>query len=352
MRSNDRFLAALHHQPVDRLPRTYEANAGIDARLKTHFGLSAHDDEGVQRCLGIDLRAGWPGYTGPSLHHADPAHPDWQVDSDWGIQRRWAQHASGGYWDFCGFPLRDADEAQAAAWPLPDPDRYDYAGFAGWCQAQGDHAVALGNAGVIDLLNGTGMLRGVERTMLDLGEGAGAGLVLMARRAQHHLAVLARTLEACRGLIDVVWLGEDLGSQRGPLISMATWRRHLRPWHAQAITCARSFGIPVMMHSCGASSWVYDDLIGLGVTAVDTLQPEAAGMDAATLKARFGGRLAFHGGISTGGVLAHGRPDEVRAEVRRVAEILGAGGGYCLAPTHMIQDDTPVENVLAMYAAA
>jgi uroporphyrinogen decarboxylase len=87
----------------------------------------------------------------------------------------------------------------------------------------------------------------------------------------------------------------------------------------------------------------------MGVTAVDTLQPEAANMAPEHLKKTFGSRLAFHGCISTAGPLATGTPDEVRAYCRRTLDIMKPGGGYCMAPTHQIQDNSPVENVLAMY---
>ena len=87
----------------------------------------------------------------------------------------------------------------------------------------------------------------------------------------------------------------------------------------------------------------------MGIDAVDTLQPEAADMEPAVLKRRFGSRLAFHGGISTGGMLANGTTAQAQAEVASVLTTMMAGGGYALSPAHAIQDDTPVGNVLAMY---
>ena len=70
------------------------------------------------------------------------------------------------------------------------------------------------------------------------------------------------------------------------------------------------------------------------------------------LKTTFGDRLAFHGCIPTGGVMADGTPEEVREVCRRTLEIMMPGGGYCFAPSHMLQDNTPLENALAMYGAA
>ena len=107
-----------------------------------------------------------------------------------------------------------------------------------------------------------------------------------------------------------------------------------------------------MVHTCGSSSWAYDDFIEMGVSVVDTLQPEAKNMQPAYLKQRFGGKLAFHGCISTAGPVAYGTVDDVVANVRETLEIMMPGGGYALAPTHQLQDNSPTENVLAMYEAA
>ena len=107
-----------------------------------------------------------------------------------------------------------------------------------------------------------------------------------------------------------------------------------------------------MIHSCGSSSWAFDEFLDLGITAVDTLQPEAANMAPRYLKSRWGDRLAFHGCISTAGPVAYGTVADVRRNVRETLEIMMPGGGYCLAPTHQLQDNSPTENVLAMYEAA
>ena len=107
-----------------------------------------------------------------------------------------------------------------------------------------------------------------------------------------------------------------------------------------------------MIHTCGSSSWAYEDFIDMGVDAVDTLQPEAANMSPEYLKATFGGRLAFHGCISTAGPVSFGTVDDVVADCRRTLDIMMPGGGYCFAPTHQLQDNSPTENVLAMYETA
>ncbi len=147
-------------------------------------------------------------------------------------------------------------------------------------------------------------------------------------------------------------MGEDLGTQIAPLISAATYRKHLRPFHQRVVDLARSFDLPAMIHTCGSSSWVYEDFIEMGVKAVDTLQPEATNMSPAYLKKNFGGRLAFHGCISTAGAVSFGSVQDVIDDCRKTLEIMMPGGGYCFAPTHCLQDNSPLENVLAMYETA
>ncbi len=102
------------------------------------------------------------------------------------------------------------------------------------------------------------------------------------------------------------------------------------------------------MHSCGSSSWAYDDFIEIGISIVDTLQLEAKDMVPAYLKARYGDQLSFHGCISTAGPLAYGTVDDVVANVRETLEIMMPGGKNALAPTHAIQDNSPTEYVVAM----
>ena len=107
-----------------------------------------------------------------------------------------------------------------------------------------------------------------------------------------------------------------------------------------------------MIHTCGSSSWAYDDFIEMGIEVVDTLQPEAKDMSPSYLKKTFGDRLAFHGCISTAGPVSFGTVQEIIEYCKNTLEIMMPGGGYCFAPTHALQDNSPTENVVAMYEAA
>jgi uroporphyrinogen decarboxylase len=346
--SKDRVLATLNFQEPDRVPINYFANADIDRRLKVHFQLKAGDHQGLAQALGVDFHGIDVPYRGPRLH---PDVPGRSVDI-WGIHRRWIEHDSGGYWDYCDFPLKEANLEVVEKWPLPSPDDFDYSDVVECCRRNKNYALYVGHAGTGDIINSTGMIRSMEQVLVDLITDDPAGLRYIERKIAIQLEIVRRILEAAQGNIDFMWLGEDLGTQLAPMISLELFRKHIRPRHQKFVDLAKSFNLPVMIHTCGSSSWAYEDFIQMGINAVDTLQPEAVNMSPEYLKRAFGGRLAFHGCISTAGPVAYGTTDAVRENVKETLEIMMPGAGYCFAPTHALQDNSPTENVVTMYQAA
>jgi len=349
MNSKERVRTFLGKGIPDRVPMNFAGNGGIIKRLKDHFKLPENDYEGLLRALDVDFRGLQPAYRGPKLHADLPEKG--VVADNWGIHRKWIEHSSGGYWDYCDFPLKDATEDKIASWPMPLPDDFDYSMIPGECERLKEYGVYTGHAGTGDIINSTGMLMTMENALVGLISDDPAMNLLIKRRTEIQLEVVRRTLEAAKGRIDLLHIGEDLGTQIAPMISLDLFRRKIRPVHQRFIDLAKSFSIPVMIHSCGSSSWAFPDFIEMGISVVDTLQPEAKSMSPEFLKNSFGGRLAFHGAVSTAGPLAYGTPEEVRECCRSTLKTLMPGGGYAFAPTHSIQDNTPLENVLAMYEA-
>ncbi len=348
MCSKERVLTAFARQEPDRVPINYFYNENIDQRLKQHYGLKANDDEALRQILGVDFRTPYVPYVGPKLFDDVPGR---QVDI-MGVHRVWVENAYGGYWDYVDFPLKDATLDEIAAWPMPNPDDFDTSQVAAQCQMWEQYCLSIGDPGITDFINSTGFLRSMEQVLVDLITDEPACLAYFDKKLAFQLGLMERILDAANGRIDIFWMGEDLGTQRGPMISKKLYRKHLRPRHQQMIDLAKSYDLPVVMHSCGSSSWAFDDFIEMGINVVDTLQPEVKDMAPAYLKATYGDRLAFHGCISTAGPVAYGTVQETIDDVRQKLEIMMPGGGYALSPTHQLQDNSPTENVVAMYETA
>ena len=158
-----------------------------------------------------------------------------------------------------------------------------------------------------------------------------------------------RAAEATRGRIDLYLLISDLGSQAGPLISVSMFRQFVAPYIQEMTDCIHSLGGKVLYHSCGMIRPFIPDLIEAGIDVLDPIQPIGPSMAPESLKAEFGDRLCFHGGIDVQHLLVRGTPEEIQAEVRRYCTGLGHNGGYILGPTHLFQPDIPPENILAVY---
>ncbi len=136
------------------------------------------------------------------------------------------------------------------------------------------------------------------------------------------------------------------------MISPKMLRSYLSPWIKKLADLAHQYNIKVLFHTDGNVRRIIPDLIEWGVDILDPLQPEVPQMNAQELKTAFGDRLSFSGGISAQKTLPRGSTEDVQAEVKRVIEQLGTGGGYILSPGHpSLQGDIPVENIVAMYQA-
>ena len=347
MTAKERVLRTFNHEKADRVPVNYLANPAIHKRVAAALGVPA-DKDAVDDALGVDFKELMPRYTGRPLFSPREGR---RVNPLTGAVQRWVPNQDGGYWDHCDFPLAEADDETIANWLVPDPDDFDYDELLDRCKLYRHKAVHFGHPGVSDVMNNTGMIRGMENIYMDLALETESVMTLLDRRMKAELAMFERALDKCRDYVDFIWTGEDLGTQRAPLISLDMFRAQIRPRHQPLIDLASSYGKPVMIHCCGSSSWAFEDFIEMGIRAVDTLQPEAADMDPACLARKYGGRLAFHGCISTA-KLAVMTPEAVVQNVAETLETMMPHHGYCLAPTHYLQDNTPVENVIAMYQTA
>jgi uroporphyrinogen decarboxylase len=149
-----------------------------------------------------------------------------------------------------------------------------------------------------------------------------------------------------------VFTADDIGGQDGLLISLKMWEQFIKPYHVRLNAAIHEHGARVIYHSDGGIMDAVAGLIDMKIDVLQALQFDATGMDAVQLKALYGGRLSFQGGVSVQKTLPFGTPDQVREEVEHLISTLGRNGGYILGPSHCIQAGTPPENIYAMFETA
>jgi uroporphyrinogen decarboxylase len=360
MTPRERVRAALNHAQPDYTPCDYYATPEIHAALLRHFGLGEArcvsgtmggsvgglEDAGLAERLGTDIRYVNPPYIGPPLASFD----DGSSMNLWGIRRSPLANEFGEYAEPVESPYAAwTTIEEAEKFPWPSPDWFDYGALPALCAKYPQAAIAAGGTHVQDFINGVAFGRGVEQVLLDIAAEEPVYLHIVERRHRFYLAFIERILAAARGRIDLIHCGDDFGSQRGPLISPASFDRLFAARKKDLFDLVHAYGAKVSHHCCGSSRDLIPRFIRCGMDALQTIQPQAAGMDPYELKRDFAGQIALHGAVDVQGWLQRARPGEIAAEVNRLMDEVGAGGGFILAPSHHIQPDTPLENVLAVY---
>ncbi|MBE9566239.1 MAG: hypothetical protein IMF16_05790 [Proteobacteria bacterium] len=176
-----------------------------------------------------------------------------------------------------------------------------------------------------------------------------AGLV--GKVAEGYLDINEAVFSRCAKWVDVCYFGSDFGTQDSLFVSRDLIRRFFLPHVRRLAEQAKGYGLKVMYHTCGAVSELIPDLIECGVEVLDPVQTAAAGMEPARLAELYGGKIAFHGGISTQRTLPQASPEEVGEVVTRMIGELGPTG-YIAGPDQWFMEDVPLANMEAMYAAA
>jgi uroporphyrinogen-III decarboxylase len=242
-----------------------------------------------------------------------------------------------------GFPL--ADDGAIDAYEPPDPGRPElYADSERVIREYGADYWIVGVT-VTTIWETAWALRGYQQLLMDLVGDPDLADRILEIPFRYHLAAAERL--AAMG-VDMLWTGDDIGSQRGMLMAPDTWRRFLKPRMAELISRVKAIkpDLLVAYHTDGDVREVIGDLIEIGVDVLNPVQP--ACMDPAELKRDYGERLLFWGSIDEQKTLPFGSPADVEAEIRLRLETIGRGGGLILGPTHHVQLDTPLENLWAM----
>jgi len=335
MTSRERIRKIISGEPADRCG-FWLGNPHDDTWPVLHGYFGTKTEEELRRKLNDDFRWMTPQFS-PGVY-SDP-----EGGEIFGAGLDKECHGQAGPFADC----EDPGEVDDYPWPDPDHLRFD------------DFLETLGGAG--DVYRASGFWTCFYHNVMDLF-GMNNYMVKMYTHPEVVHAVTDRVcgfyyeanerfFELAGGLVDAFFFGNDFGTQLDLIMSPEHFDEFIMPWFRKFTEQGHRHGYRVILHSCGAIHKVIDRLIDAGVDCLHPLQAKAANMDAETLARDFGGRIAFMGGIDTQDLLVNGTPGDVRAEVRRVKELLGPA--YIVSPSHeAILPNVPPENIAALAEAA
>jgi len=375
MTSRERVLAAVNHEEPDRVPIVIGASNATGMKVAPYrglqrlLGLGGEDryiydwpelgtilpDEPVLERLHSDVRGVFDAFPAETIarNRARPPHSPF-ID-DWGSGQ---VEIEDGTWYPAVHPMADAttlDAIERYPWPdMDDPTRVAHVRTAAAALAtDGRHAI-LATPWLLFPFERAFAMQGLEQFLMNLAAEPEFAEALLRKIAERCTVLMGHFLDELGDNVDIVKIGDDLGTEQSLLMSPAMYRRILKPIHADYIAFIKArTRAKVFFHTDGDVFDLLDDLVEIGVDILNPVQSGSGKLgNLAEVKRRYGTNLAFCGAIDTQRVLPSGTPDDVRAEVRRAIETLGPGGGYLLAAVHTVMNEVPPEHVLAMVDAA
>jgi uroporphyrinogen decarboxylase len=328
----ERMRRALWRQPVDRLPTQSNYTPAMGRKLAEHFRVSveALTDRLDNHLLRLDLT------------HPRCLSDDGKTAYDW-----WGagwDTATEGYWHAYA-PLAESTDLAGYRWP--DPQEPNLLADAGRLLARdsGQHFAAP-NFGLC-LFERAWSLRGFDTLLMDLVDRPEWVEEVLDRITDIQVTLAGRFIALG---VDGGYFGDDYGAQRGLLFSPRVWRAMFKPRLARMFALFREAGLPVILHSDGDIWPILPDLVDIGLTCLNPVQPEV--LEHGRLFREFGRHLSFYGGVSTQTVMPSGTPGQVRQAVAGcIQELAPDGSGLVLGPSHRMQSDIPEANVAAMLEA-
>ena len=372
--SRERVLAVLNHEVPDRVPIVIGASNATSIsnptyqKLKNLLGVdSPHEylydwpelgaakiDEVILERLHSDVR-GVLDREPASVREKNLAREAGSpYFNSWGVG---SVEGDPGMWFPAIHPLAEShsiEDVESYPWPdMNDPTRVAHVrGEAQKLAAANKYAI-MGTPWLAFPLERAFAMQRMDRFMLNLGRHPDFAKALVGKITELCKTLMGNFLRECGDVLDIVKIGDDLGMQNSLLMSPKMYREIIKPFHADYISFIKSHTkAKLFFHTDGDVFPLIPDFIEMGVDVLNPIQASAGKMsDLDGLKKQFGKNLVFCGAIDTHRVLPFGTPDEVRAEVKRVIDVLGQDGGYMVASVHTIMSDVPPENVLAMVDA-
>ena len=270
-----------------------------------------------------------------------------QWTDEWGT--RWG-HAEGGVGASpLDHPIKDWSQLDDYLhWKVPDPlapGRLDSVKAALEMHGKTKYCVANIHFSLFERLHN---LRGMQNTFADFCTNEDEVRRLLDALAEY---LIALTRSWARLGVDAVFYTDDWGTQKSLMISPAMWRSFFKEHYRRLFAEAHRLGLDAILHSCGNVMGIVPDLIDVGLDVLDPLQPDA--MDVAEAARRFGGHLAFCGGIDVQNVLPFGSPQQIKDGVRRLIDTLGRpfGNSLIVAPANTMTPEIPLANFRALFEA-
>ncbi len=332
MSHKERVRKALFNKPIDHIPTQLNYTAAFGQTIAAHLDVPLEQlpyDIG-NHMLRVDIS------------HDGRIREDGIVRFDWwgvGFDTR-----EEGYFAAIS-PLAESQNLDLYHWP--DPLAADLLQDAEQTIAdKGDEFFIVPNFGFA-LFERAWSLRGFEQFFMDMATDPEYAGSLLDRIAEIQLKLIHRYLDLG---VDGGYFGDDYGAQKNMLFSPRMWRALIKPRLARLFSPFIERGLPIIMHSDGQIQQILPDLLEIGLTTLNPVQPEV--MDHVWLQENYGTRLSFYGGISTQTVLPHGTADDVKESVSQVISTLAPEGtGLVIAPSHRMMSDIPLQNVMVLLEA-
>lgn len=346
MNSRERVLTAMNHVRPDRVPINFRSVDTVADRME-HYYSKSHQE--LLEYLQVDFREVIPPYTGPAF----PKDSNGNFFDEWGVRRKEVvtDRSRDVFVDYS--PLADVEDLdEIRNYPWPDVDAYDYSCLETMCREFDGYAIsgpglfAEGYHGVFHQLT---YLFGMEQAMMNLLTEEELVKETIKHITAYWTGYFDRMFTACKGKLDFIFYKDDMGSQNSLLVSQDVFRKFFKPSLKELCDLADSYGAAMIYHTCGSVKPLIPDFIDAGVKVLDPIQTSAKDMDIRVLKDSFGDKVTFHGAIDTQQVLPNSSPEEIIDIVKHTLSVLGKDGGYFFSPSHRIQQDTPIETIVAMY---
>ncbi len=340
MNSHERVSAVFEHQLPDRVPCWCGASVEFWDKAKAQLGL---DDEGLRLRVQDDFRRVSAQYAGPDIVLE---HPKATCRTPFGIERE-----GYGYGQPLTHPLAQASLADVEAYAWPDPAWMDVSRIEDAAQAyDGQFAIMGGDWSpfwhdAIDLM-------GMETLYIKMYSEPDVVDAVLKHLVDYYFEVSQKTFDVASDVLDIFFMGNDFGSQAGPLMGPEMFDRFMVPHMRRLCDLGHAYGLKNQMHCCGGIYELIPSMIDVGIDSLHAVQPSCTGMALARLKAEFGDKMVFNGAIDSHHTLMEKDPAGVKEDTRAVLATMMPGSGYIAGASHdTILAETSVENVLAMFDA-